>query len=195
MFRVPAPFQARLPQSPEPLPGSPAVVILGSEGWLPNRDGLTWFLHQVWPVLRQRLPAAVLHVFGIVNRPLGSFPEVVWHTPPHRIEPAFAPGSILAVPLRIASGVRIKVLEAWARGVPVVATPQAASGLEAQAGRELLLAGNEEEFATAIANLHHEPQRATALTAAGRALLEKHHAPGRVASQLVEIYRSVLQPR
>jgi glycosyltransferase involved in cell wall biosynthesis len=62
------------------------------------------------------------------------------HPAPADSREAFAPGAILVVPLRIASGIRMKILEAWARGLPVVATPEAAAGLEAEDGRELLLA-------------------------------------------------------
>src|SRR3954447_22865589 len=115
---------------------------------------------------RAALSGAVLHLFGA---PPGlEAPGIAVHPPPEDSAEVYAPGSILAVPLRIASGVRIKILEAWARGVPVVATPAALAGLEAEDGREALVARDASEFAQAIARLHQEPGLAAALVEAGR---------------------------
>src|SRR6185369_7001352 len=94
-------------------------------------------------------------------------------------------------PLRIASGVRIKILEAWARGVPVVATPQAAAGLEASHEEELLIAADPGGFARAIRRLHADPAFARACVEAGRALLRARHDPARVTEGLVRIYTEV----
>jgi glycosyltransferase involved in cell wall biosynthesis len=85
----------------------------------------------------------------------------------------------------------MKVLEAWARGVPVVATPEAMAGLGAAHGREVLVAQDAGEFAAAIARLHREPTLARALVAAGRAALAAHHSPTAVAARLTEIYATV----
>jgi polysaccharide biosynthesis protein PslH len=183
---VPAPFPARLPAAP-PLPGSPAVVVLASGDWPPNRDSRRFMVEAVWPAVRRRLPGAVLHLFGGAGAPP---PGVVHHPPPAASADVFAAGSTLLVPLRIASGVRMKVLEAWARGVPVVATPYAAAGLEAEDGRELLVAEDGEGFAAAIARLAAEPRLASELTAAGRGLLAARHDPPRVARRLLEVYRA-----
>jgi len=95
---------------------------------------------------------------------------------------------VLAVPLRVASGVRMKILEAWARGLPVVATPAAAAGLGAEDGRELLLAADSDGFAAAVARLAAEPVLAAELVAAGRSALVRRHAPAAVAAELLRVY-------
>ena len=173
-----APFPG-LPAASGRLAGEPAVVVLGSQGWLPNDDAAAWFLAEIWPRVKVELPGAVLHLFGS-GRPLQDSAE------------AFAHGAILAVPLRIGSGIRIKVLEAWARGVPVVGTPTALSGLEVEDGREALVAGDAEAFARAIARLHREPELAGKIAAEGwRALLERH-APARTATELLAAYREAI---
>jgi glycosyltransferase involved in cell wall biosynthesis len=84
--------------------------------------------------------------------------------------------------------VRIKILEAWARGVPVVATPAALAGLEAQDGREALVTRDASEFARAIARLHREPGLAAALVEKGRQARRERHEPKRIAEQLVAEY-------
>jgi polysaccharide biosynthesis protein PslH len=175
------------------LPGDPAVVVLGSQGWLPNEDSVAWFLAEVWPMTAAALPGAVLHLFGAA--PPGSLPAgVVVHPPPRESSEAFAPDSILAVPLRIGSGVRIKVLEAWARGVPVVGTPAALAGLEVENGREALVANDPAAFAAALRRLASEPGLAARLVEEGRRARRERHEPARVVAELLEVYLG-LQPR
>lgn len=184
---VRAPFPMLPAAEVPPLPGEPAVVVLGSQGWLPNEDSAAWFLAEVWPRIAAELPAAMLHLFGAGGRPLPG--NAVPHPAPRRSAEAFAPGSILAVPLRIASGVRIKVLEAWARGVPVAGTPEALSGLEAEDGREVLVGRDAAGLAAAVVRLHREPGLAARLVEEGRRALRERHDPARVAAGMLEIYR------
>lgn len=186
---VPPPFPAELPAADTPLPGEPALVLLGSGGWLPNRDGTRWFLEEVWPTVRARTPGVRLHLFaGTGERPVELPAGVEPHPPPDDSRDAFAPGSILVVPLRIASGIRMKILEAWARGVPVIATPEAAAGLGAEDGRELLVAQTPEEWAAAVARLR-EPAGREARVSGGRRTLAERHAPAGAAAGLADLYR------
>ena len=131
---IPAPFDAGRSCGPC-LPGEPALTLLGDLGWHPNRDGLEWFLHHLWPGVLERHPKTRLHLFcDRASRPAAlesGLAGVVLHDAPADSRTAFAKGSILLVPLRIASGVRMKILEGWSRGIPVLATPQATAGLEA----------------------------------------------------------------
>ncbi len=174
-----------------PLPGDPAVVVLGSQGWLPNEDSVAWFLEEAWPSTLAALPGAVLHLFGAA--PPGPLPAgVIPHPPPRDSAEAFAPGSVLAVPLRIGSGVRIKVLEAWARGVPVVGTPAALAGLEVEDGREALVAGDGQAFAAALGRVAREPGLAARLVVEGRRARRERHDPARFAAELLAAYEEVL---
>jgi glycosyltransferase involved in cell wall biosynthesis len=179
-----------LPPGTGRLAGEPAVAVFGSRGWLPNEESTVWFAAEVWPAVRAELPGAVLHLFGAPTGLEAS--GIAVHPSPEDSAEVYAPGSILAVPLRIASGVRIKILEAWARGVPLVATPAALAGLEAEDGREALVARDASEFAQAIARLHREPGLAAALVEAGRQTRRERHEPERVAEGLVAAYREAI---
>lgn len=179
-----------LPQGKGDLPGDPPVVVFGSRGWLPNEESTAWFASEVWPAVRAASPGAVLHLFG-ANAGTGSV-GIVAHPSPEDSGEVYAPGSILVVPLRIASGVRIKILEAWARGVPVVATPAALAGLEAEDGREALVARDAGEFAKAVQRIHREPGLAAALVEAGRQARWERHDPVAVARRLVLEYEAAL---
>lgn len=184
---VPVPHPSELPAA-SPVEGSPAVVLVGSGGWLPNRAGAEWFLDQVWPRVVAGNAGARLHVFGESSRvpPTQGFLRPA----PHDSREAFPAGAILVVPLAVASGVRMKILEAWARGLAVVATPAAAAGLGAAAGRELLVASDPQDFAAAVLQLGAEPERGRKLAAAGRQLLRTRHDPARIARRLLAIYEA-----
>jgi hypothetical protein len=185
---VAAPFPSVLPAADSPLPGAPAVVLVGSGGWLPNQQGAAWFVRAVWPQVSRALPAASLHVFGEAGA--AGAARVVPHPALAESRQAFAPGAVMVVPLTFGSGVRMKILEAWARGVPVVATPAAAEGLDAEAGRELLLARGPEDFVAALRLLTLDSRLAPGLVARGRELLAARHAPARIASELTGLYEA-----
>lgn len=119
-------------------------------------------------------------------------PSIIRHRSPADSRDIFCEGAILVVPLRVASGIRMKILEAWARGIPVVATPEAASGLDARNGDEVLLAGNGAEFAEAIARLRDEPGLRQRLVALGRKILATRHCSDHVAGLLEETYRDAI---
>lgn len=184
---VRAPYRIESGGTGPRLPGEPAVVVMGSRGWLPNEDSNAWFLREVWPAVRLALPGAVLHLFGS-DLPADPAAAVVPHPSPRDSAEAFAAGSVLAVPLRIASGVRMKVLEAWARGVPVVGTPTALAGLEVEDGREALAAGDAAGFVHSLGRLQNEPGLASSLVEAGRQALRERHDPARIAADLLAAY-------
>ncbi len=189
VHHVPAPFEVELPPAAESLPGKPAVVLFGSGGWRPNAAGADWFVRRVWPRVRAAQPEAILYAFGV--RAAGD--GVIHQPPPKGSRDAYPRGAVLAVPLQVASGVRIKILEAWARGVPVVATPAAARGLDVADGEHLLLARDSEGFAAALGRLTREPELAGRLIEQGRRRLRERHALPRVAERLENIYESLLQ--
>lgn len=183
---VPPPFPARLPAAAEPLTGDPAVVLFGSGGWLPNREATRWFLEVAWPRVVHELPGAMLHVFGGGGKGYG--PRIVSHPPPADSRSAFAPGSVLVVPLRIGSGIRMKILEAWARGIPVVASPTAAAGLDAVDGETLLLAREVREFAVALGRLYHDERLLERLIVDGRRLLARRFGVEESGRRLLACY-------
>ena len=86
----------------------------------------------------------------------------------------------------------MKGREAWARGVPVVASPEAAASLAAEDGRQLLVAEDPAALARALSRLADDPALATSLVAGGRSLLAERHDPARVAQRLLELYARVV---
>jgi glycosyltransferase involved in cell wall biosynthesis len=128
--------------------------------------------------LRERWP-------GLVWRLVGKNADAVksWTSGDPRIQVTgavkdavaeLAKAKVAVVPILAGSGTRLKILEAWAAGLPVVSTPVGAEGLRAQDGRHLLLAESGEDFATAISRLLESSDLRAALGLAGRKLVESH---------------------
>jgi hypothetical protein len=188
---VEAPFQAELEPGPEESDGDPVVALLASGKWVPNRDAVWRFAGETWPAVVARLPQARLHVYGI-DRPPELGTAVTWHAPPDHSASAFPEKGIFVVPARHPTGVPMKCLEAWARGLPVVGSPEAADQLAATDGVEMMVAGDPLGFAEATASLAEAPELRSAVVDGGRAALRLRHAPDRCASRLQEIYRQAM---
>ena len=171
------------------------VVFVGSLDWRPNSDAATVLAHEIWPRCHALLPGARLalvgrnpppHVQALAARDIlvpGSVPSVQpW------LDGAFA----TAIPLRAGSGTRIKILEAWAAGVPVVASRIAAEGLPYTDGHDLLLAEEPGEFARALVRLWRDRELGEELARAGRETV-KPFTPAHIAETVASHYREVLR--
>jgi glycosyltransferase involved in cell wall biosynthesis len=112
------------------------------------------------------------------------------HEAPADSRHLFPEQGIHVVPLRVASGVRMKILEGWARGVPIAATPAATAGLVASDGA-LVSEGDPVALAAAIERLACHPEQRKAIVDAGRRALAKHHDPPAIGARWLELYRSV----
>ena len=187
--RVPVPFAPQIAASDVPLAGHPAVVTLASPSWLPSRSTALRVAHQWWPAVRRRVPGAVLHCFGGVDG--GPLDGVEWHPAPADSALAFAAGAVVAIPERHPTGIPVKGLEAWARGLPLIGSSQTAAALEAAAGEELVVVDDPEGFAAGLEQLSCDAALRRRVVVGGRARLRSHHDPAAVAEQLEAIYRTL----
>ena len=150
----------------------PLIVFTGQMDYAPNVDAVTWFAREVLPML----PGATFAIVGRnpaeAVRSLASESVVVTGEVPD-VRVWLAAADVVAAPLRIARGIQNKVLEAMAMARPVVASPAAFEGIEAEPGRDLLVAESGAEQAEAIASLLAQPNRAAALGAAARQRMEQ----------------------
>ncbi|MBI5444022.1 MAG: glycosyltransferase [Deltaproteobacteria bacterium] len=153
--------------------GDPRTLIfLGSLDWRPNLEAVEWFLESVWPLVRRAVPGARFHVAGS-NPPAGLSgrrrdDDVSFLGRAPDVREFLSSGGAMVVPLHSGSGIRVKILEAMALGVPVVSTPLGAAGIGARDGEEILLAESPESLAEACADLLSNRDRALAIGRAGR---------------------------
>lgn len=130
--------------------GGPVMVFTGAMDYWPNVDAVQWFADDILPGILQRHPEARFCIVGARPTPqvqaLAQRPGIhVTGTVPD-VRPYLAHAQVSVAPLRIARGIQNKVLEAMAMAKPVIVSPQALEGINAQAGRDLLLAGDASEF-------------------------------------------------
>jgi glycosyltransferase involved in cell wall biosynthesis len=166
-----------IPWAPLPLRiEEDAIVFSGNLEYHPNVSAVRYFRREIWPELRERWP-------GLVWRLIGKNPHAVAKivSGDARIEivgpvddaiQELARAKVAIVPLLAGSGTRIKILEAWAAGVPVVSTPLGAEGLPARAGEHLLLAAGAQAFGDAVSSLLASEPLRYQIGRAGRYLFE-----------------------
>lgn len=176
----------------ETLTGDPPLLCLGSFNWRPNRDGAKWLLREVWPLLRQHLPSAVLHLAGPGTPALGRGQRgVVSHGIVADARRLYDPRVIALIPLRVGSGVRMRLLEAWSAGVPAVTTTAGCAGVGTPDSLGALVADTPDAFAREVARLVSDPSLREQLVAAGRGILLEHQ-PARVAAAARACYEEAI---
>ena len=188
---VPALFDTSQKQGSNQLPGDPSIVLLASNKWLPNRDAVWSFVADTWPRIQQVLPSARLHVFGIA-RSVDESRGVIWHPAPSSSTEAFPKNSVVVIPARHPTGVPMKCLEAWSRGLPVVGSSEAARQVEAEDGREMMIADDTEGFARAMVLLYENPEMAEKLRSEGARALREKHSPEIIIPAIESLYREAV---
>ena len=170
------------------------LLFTGKLDYRPNVDALCWFCTAVLPRVRAQHPAARLLIVGrdpvpAVRALAGPGVEVVGEVP--EIQPYFARAAVYVIPMRMGSGARIKLLETWAAGVPVVTTTAGAAGLAGRADEHLLVADDPATLATQIGRLLADPALGRRLAATGRALVAARYDWSVIRPQLLASYREL----
>jgi glycosyltransferase involved in cell wall biosynthesis len=133
-----------------------------------------WLLDAVWPLVRRDLPTARLTIVGRGEAPLvarwGAAPGVRFTGWVESVEPWFAAARVMVAPLRSGSGMRVKILDALARGLPVVATSVGIEGIQATPGEHALVADTASDIAAATVRVLRDRALAERLSASARAL-------------------------
>ncbi|HSW51373.1 MAG TPA: glycosyltransferase family 4 protein [Bryobacteraceae bacterium] len=166
-----------LPLAPMPeVPQEHVLAFSGNLEYDPNVDAVRFFRRRVWPLLRTRWPSLVWRLIGknpqAVAHCVRGDPRIELAGPPVVAVEALAAAEVVVVPLRSGSGTRVKILEAWAAGRPVVSTALGAEGLPARHGENLLIADTPDGLAAAVSTLLESPDLRRRLGQAGRRLYE-----------------------
>ncbi len=187
--------QVYRPATFDPQPPTPSLVFTGTMDFRPNVDAVLWFAREVLPRVRAEIPEAHFVVVGQrPHRRLDALRGDTAVTLTGWVEdtrPYIAQAAVYVAPLRIGGGTRLKLLEAMAMGKPVVATRLGAEGYPVRDGCELLLADTPADFAAAVVNLLHTPERGAELGRAARAFVEERYDWRVIVPRVEAVYEEV----
>jgi glycosyltransferase involved in cell wall biosynthesis len=184
------------PRPTDPPPDGRTVVFFGVLSYVPNVDGVTHFVQDIWPRISAAHPKARCKIIG--GRPppsllalAGPRVELTGFVPDLR--PHLAAAAAVVVPLRLGGGTRLKIVEAMAMGKTIVSTTLGAEGIEAVPGRDLLIEDQPAAFADAVNRLLAQPRLAARIGQSARQLAVERYAWSGAARTLEGFYRHILE--
>jgi glycosyltransferase involved in cell wall biosynthesis len=175
------------------------VLFVGHLAYLPNVDGVTWFLDEIWPQVRKLRPGARLIVAGrdpspVVKLAVARSEGVELVASPVSMGAVAVRASVAVAPLRLGSGTRIKILESMAWGLPVVSTVRGAEGIDALDEEHMLLRDDPQQFAEAVVRLLSDEATWTRMRTESAALVREHYSWERVFEPLDHALVKLITP-
>ncbi len=174
------------------------LVFTGSMDWMPNEDGIIYFLQDIFPLIRKSAPETTLCVVG--RKPTvrlqalaATVPGVEVTGRVEDIRPYVRQAAVYIVPLRIGGGTRLKIFEAMAMGKPVVSTTIGAEGLPVQDQKDILLADDPQRFADAVVQLIQSPGLRAHMGLAARALVESGYSWTAIGARFADVLERVVR--
>ena len=193
------------PSPEEPLSAAPPFekvtkrfVFVGTQSHYPNVDGLCWFMKDVWPTIKSRLPGASIEVTG-------KWSQSGQTSVPNYEDIRFAgfvaelakslQDKVMIVPVRIGSGIRTKILLAWGACCPAVTTSVGVEGLPGKAGEHFVIADDALAFSDACIKLSQDVNRLNRIAANALELVQKHYSLAAVRKTRLGVYEKLLATR
>jgi polysaccharide biosynthesis protein PslH len=177
---------------------TPALIYTGGMNMFANRDAVMFFLNDIWPLIRQRVPG--VRFFAVGQDPPKDLialaardPQVVVTGYVTDIRPLVRDASVYVVPLRVGGGTRLKVLDAMAMGKAMVTTSIGCEGLDVCPEEHLLVADTPEQFAGKTVMLLENRNRRLLLGRAARDLVERRYSWRMIGEQLLDAYRIAIE--
>jgi glycosyltransferase involved in cell wall biosynthesis len=175
--------------------GQPVIGMIGSFDWQPTFLAGKRLICRLWPRIRAEVPGVRLMLVGRHAReamePLGGGPAVEFHESVPEIAPYFHALDVFVYAPTHGSGMKVKVLEAFAFGAPVVTTESGAEGLPVKSGVHASIGGTDEEIVHEAVTLLRHPDRALQQAREGRRLLETCCSPQATVQQYSKLYEAM----
>ena len=171
-------------------------MFLGSMDWLPNIEAVHWFVREVLPLLRQRVPGIRFKIVGRNPSPsvraLATADSAIEVTGTvEDVQPHVHQCQVIVVPLLSGGGTRIKIFECMAMGVAVVSTTIGAEGLPLVPGEDVQIADSSESFAASVAELLQHPELAQKLALRARERMVREFGWEAAAAKFIDLCKSV----
>jgi glycosyltransferase involved in cell wall biosynthesis len=177
--------------------GSKNILTMGTLHYPPNADGIRWFTTDVFPLIIEKMPDATLTIVG--KNPPADFIQMAKDNPEKitvtgyvpDLTPYFEAASMLVVPVRAGGGIRVRILEAFARAMPVITTTVGLEGIEARPGIDVLVEDDVDSFANAALDLFTNQALQDQLARNGRKLAETRYDWKIILQDLDRVYDAI----
>ncbi len=173
-----------------------SLFHLGSMNWMPNEEGVRWFLDKVWPLIHKENPKLKFYLAGrmmpdwLTNLKIKNV-EVVGEV--DDATEFINEKGIMIVPLLSGSGIRIKIIEGMALGKTIISTTIGAEGINYEDGKDILIANTPEEFSKAIAQCINDKDYCALIGKNARKLTENDHNITKIIDKLIRFYNKVIE--
>ncbi len=183
------------PRPTDPPSDGRTLLFFGLLSYVPNIDGVTHFIENIWPHIAKANSDVCLKIVG--GRPPPSLlalagPRIEFTGFVPDLRPHLAAAAVVVVPLRLGGGTRLKIVEGMAMGKAIVSTKLGAEGIEVVSGRDLLIADEPEEFAGAVSRLLANPELAARIGQSARQIAVQQYSWRSAAQKLENFYRQIL---
>ncbi len=174
-------------------PREPTTVTFhGNLGYAPNVEAAVTFADEIFPRVGREVPRAIFHLVGAAPAPtlltLAKRPGIRLSANLADVRTAVGSASVYVCAMRSGTGVKTKILEAMALGVPIVCYPAGAAGIDATPGKDLYVADNAEMFAQRVVELLRTPELAHTMATSARALVETKYGWESRAKMFEDLY-------
>jgi glycosyltransferase involved in cell wall biosynthesis len=172
----------------------PTLFHLGSMDWMPNKEGVEWFLREVWPSITKQQPNVKLYLAGrnmsqqLLDLKMTNV-EVVGEV--DDAKEFISSKSVMLVPLLSAGGMRVKIIEGMALGKTIISTKVGAEGIECENLQDILIANNADEFAFMINKVIADDKIYREIGDKARTLVEQKYDNRQITEALVTFYEEV----
>jgi len=172
-----------------------ALFYIGAMNWMPNMEGLRWFLKNVWPALTLKFPKLKFYIAGretprwllkLKTKNIIVLGEV------ENAKQFIRSKKIAVVPILSGSGIRVKIIESMSLGKAVVSTSTGAEGIGYEHGKNIFIADTAKDFIQKISILYTQPHITEKMGRAARQLIIEHHGTQNIIRQLTGLYRKIL---
>ena len=172
-----------------------SLFHIGSMDWMPNQEGVRWFLKLVWPKVHKRMPQLTLYLAGRKMpddlmrldmegvRVLGEVPDAMYFIESKQIN---------VVPLLSGSGIRVKIIEAMSVGKVVVTTSIGAEGIGCTDGRDVLIADTPEQYVEQLERCVNDPELCRTIGGNAACLIAEKYGNEQLTKRLLEFYDQIL---
>lgn len=169
-----------------------SAFYIGALDWIPNQEGLVWFIEKVWPLILKKNALSILHVAGR-NCPKWlsvkvSARNVLYHGEIDDAKVFMQQSGIMIVPLFSGSGMRVKIIEGMALGKSIITTSIGAEGIDITDGENILIADTPEQFAYKLLLLLANKDLAERISANARNFVVNKYDNGKISENLAGFY-------